>query len=574
MTTAALLGLSLLIRTAAAAYPLVLYRRLRERRLLWISGAGAALVAEGAFTFGANGALTPLAISVLALMLVVLAGTVFTTRVWTVRQLERSEALHRMTLESGSDAVFISDDAGILTHLWPPVYEFFGMPADRVGVGESVAVLLGRVQIDRFELEKSGTLKNVEVALPATGNGVRRLLVNVKRVSIDGGTTLFACRDVTRIAGMETSLERALAEVADLKDRFEAEALYLKDELRADYNFEGIIGSSPRLQKMLAALETVANTESTVLIRGETGSGKELVARALHELSGRRERPLVKVNCAALPASLVESELFGHEKGAFTGAGERKPGRFELADLGTLFLDEVGELPLELQAKLLRVVQEGEFHRVGGTKTVRVDVRLLAATNRDLKAEVQAGRFRSDLFFRLEVFPIDVPALRERPEDLLLLASHFLEIVGATLGRPFDGFTHSSVRAMKAYSWPGNVRELRNIVERAAILSKRGKIDLVPFLQDPVAPANTSVLSDRLADVERAHILRVLNDTAWGIEGRDGAAAVLDLRPSTLRSRMKKLGINRSEAGDRKNDGPKLGDGGGNGEAAEPMKLR
>ena len=253
------------------------------------------------------------------------------------------------------------------------------------------------------------------------------------------------------------------------------------------------------------------------------------------------------MNCAALPATLIESELFGHEKGAFTGALERALGRFELAHRGTLFLDEIGELPLELQPKLLRVLQEGEFERVGGSETLRVDVRLLAATNRDLRREVAEGRFRSDLYYRLEVFPVLVPPLRERAEDIPLLAAHFLREVGTSLGRSFDGFTRGSMEAMLAYRWPGNVRELRNVVERAAIVSSGGSVDLTPYLDGPSAgqAAAGDLHSRRLEDVERDHIARVLDDVGWQVEGEGGAAEVLDLHPSTLRARLRKLGIRR-----------------------------
>jgi transcriptional regulator with GAF, ATPase, and Fis domain len=535
---------SVVLRLGAAAWPALLYRRVGDARLLALSAVGGALLIEALIAPKADP--LSLGISGLALVLVAVAGSVFTTRLETVRRLQASERLNRVALENVSDAVFITDDDGVLTHAWPSVGRFFGLRDVGLAPGTRVEELLGPIGLDTARLETDGAVTKLAVDLDLGRGGPRRLLVDVKRVSLDEGTRLYTVHDVTEIAGMESALARTLEELRSLKDRFEAEALYLKDELRSDHNVEGIIGSSPQLRRMLGAIETVAETESTVLIRGETGSGKELVARALHELSGRRERPLVKVNCAALPADLVESELFGHEKGAFTGAVARKLGRFELADGGTLFLDEIGELPLALQPKLLRVLQEGEFERVGGTETIRVDVRLLAATNRNLKAEADAGRFRSDLYFRLEVFPIDVPPLRDRKEDLLLLASHFLADVSSSLGREFEGFTQSSLGAMERYAWPGNIRELRNVVERAAIVAPGDRVDLVPFLPgDDAAPPTDSPLQ-RLVDVEREHVLRVLDETDWTIEGPDGAAEILGLHPSTLRSRMKRLGIRRT----------------------------
>jgi DNA-binding NtrC family response regulator len=310
-----------------------------------------------------------------------------------------------------------------------------------------------------------------------------------------------------------------------------------------------LVGESAALARLRERIAQVAPTDSTVLIQGETGTGKELVARAIHESSGRRERPLVRINCAALPRELVESELFGHEKGAFTGALQQRRGRFELADGGTLLLDEVGELPLEAQAKLLRVLQEREFERVGGTHSLRVDVRVIAATNRDLQAQVAAGAFRADLYYRLNVFPIHVPALRERREDIPLLLRHFADKAARKLGRALDGIAPEFIERARAHGWPGNIRELENLVERAAIMSCGPVLDGRGLFADETrsgtaAPAQTA--SGNLEQVERAHIFRVLESTRWVIEGERGAARVLGLNASTLRGRLRKLGIRKS----------------------------
>ena len=319
--------------------------------------------------------------------------------------------------------------------------------------------------------------------------------------------------------------ERQQAE-AELR-KLQSEISYLQQEARIHFSVDEMIGTSTPLRKVLQSIERVAGTDSTVLVTGETGTGKELVARAIHTLSPRAGRVLVKVNCAALPAGLVESELFGHEKGAFTGALARKTGRFELAHGGTLFLDEIGDLPLELQAKLLRVLQEGEFERVGGTETLQCDVRLIAATHRDLEQEIAAQRFRSDLYFRLNVFPIHVPALRERPADIPLLAWHFAQQYCRKLGRRIETITPATLRALTEYHWPGNVRELENVIERAVIITRGDTLELGEW---PPTHAGFAAASParRLADVERRHILEVLEATRWRVSGANGAAALLE----------------------------------------------
>jgi DNA-binding NtrC family response regulator len=314
------------------------------------------------------------------------------------------------------------------------------------------------------------------------------------------------------------------------------------DEMRG-----AIVGDSPPVRRVLEQVAQVAPTDSTVLILGETGTGKELVARAIHDASRRRERPLVKVNCAALPRELVESELFGHEKGAFTGATQQRRGRFDLADGGTVFLDEVGELPLEAQAKLLRVLQEREFERVGGTRTLKTDVRVIAATNRDLQAQVAAGAFRSDLFYRLNVFPIEVPPLRERREDIPALARHFATKAARRIGKSVNGVAPAFLERAAAYHWPGNIRELENLVERALIMSNGPLLDAAELgAAGAATPPIGSRVEGTLQELERSHIRRVLESTHWMIEGERGAARILGINPSTLRGRMRKLGIRKT----------------------------
>jgi Nif-specific regulatory protein len=339
------------------------------------------------------------------------------------------------------------------------------------------------------------------------------------------------------------ALRAALAEVERLTTRLQAENVYLQEELTTTHHCDEIIGQSRALQEVLGRVAQVAPTDATVLIQGETGTGKELIARAIHRRSRYRERPLVKVNCATLPAGLVESELFGHERGAFTGAVSRKIGRFELADGGTIFLDEIGELPLELQAKLLRVLQEGEFERVGGTQTITVNARVIAATNRDLATAVQAGSFRADLFYRLNVFPLTLPPLRERQEDIPLLVTCFLARMAKKLGKALTGLSDDSMARVMRYAWPGNVRKLHNVLERAAILARGPLVELEEALEPRLQPSDHSLPAASLQGVERAHILRVLEDTNGVIEGPRGAARILGLHPNTLRFRLQKLGI-------------------------------
>ena len=342
------------------------------------------------------------------------------------------------------------------------------------------------------------------------------------------------------------AIENALAyqEIAELKNKLAEEKLYLEEEIRTEYTFEEIVGESPALKRVLSQVETVATTGSSVLILGETGTGKEVIARAIHDLSQRRERTFVKVNCAAIPTGLLESELFGHERGAFTGAIAQRAGRFELAHHGTLFLDEVGDIPLELQPKLLRVLQEQEFERLGSTRTLRVDVRVVAATNRDLPQMVEERLFRSDLYYRLNVFPIVVPPLRDRAEDIPLLVRYFAQKHARRMDRRIETIPTEEMEALTRYHWPGNVRELENLIERAVILS-RGPTLHVPLPENRPSGEVPPASSVTLEAAEREHILRTLRNTKWVIAGPNGAAARLGMKRTTLQSRMSKLGISR-----------------------------
>ena len=358
---------------------------------------------------------------------------------------------------------------------------------------------------------------------------------------IIGAVAVF--RDVTKQQESDKALREALSQVQALSEQLQAENTYLQSEIDENWNNSGLVGQSNNFRKLLEQVSLVSKTDSTVLILGENGTGKELIARNIHRLSKRANSTIIKVNCAAFTPSLLESELFGHEKGAFTGATERRKGRFELADKGTLFLDEIGELSLEAQSKLLRVLQEQEFERVGGNQTIKVDIRIIAATNKDLLKMVQDGDFRMDLFYRLNVFPLNMPALRERLDDLPLLCQNIIAELSRKLGKTIKGISKASLKQLASYHWPGNIRELQNVLEREVILSQSPLIQIKQDFHANLDASNTAQLT--LAEMEKGYIEQVLEQCAGKIGGANGAAKLLDLPESTLRSKMKKLGIRR-----------------------------
>jgi formate hydrogenlyase transcriptional activator len=467
-------------------------------------------------------------------------------------------------------------------------YRFPGTPCQRVAAGYVCSTVTGLQQAFPEDVWLQQIAADSYVGVPMkTASG--RVLGHVAVLHTEpmhptdddvAVLEIFAARGAAELERMqaESALRAALQEVERLRERLQTENLYLRDEIRGEHNFEEMIGKSEPWQRLMRRLEPAAATDSTVLITGETGVGKELVARALHIRSPRRARPLIKVNCAAIPPGLIESELFGHVKGAFTGASERRIGRFELADKGTIFLDEIGELALDAQVRLLRVLQEREFEPVGSSQSLRADVRVIAATNRKLEQAVKDGAFRADLYYRLNVIPLEVPPLRERRSDIAALALHFMHRAARKMGRPVHGISSAMLAALERYDWPGNVRELENVIERAMVLSSGAALELDPAFGEIVGvsagaptegrapalqmasagqversaalqardpePAPSSVLT--LEEAERRHILAALEATGWVIEGPRGAAKALNLTPSTTRSRMKKLGIRRA----------------------------
>jgi formate hydrogenlyase transcriptional activator len=434
------------------------------------------------------------------------------------------------------------------------IHEELSVPLEKSPAGQAFAARLpqrySRADLERFD-------SDITRRLIAEGVHAECCVPLITRERVLGTLNVASFRDsafppedldlLSQVAAqVAIAVENALAfqEIAELKNKLTEEKLYLEDEIRTEHNFEEIVGESPSLKTLLSQVQTVAPTDSTVMITGETGTGKELIARALHNLSARRDRTFVKINCAAIPTGLLESELFGHEKGAFTGAIAQRIGRFELADKGTLFLDEVADIPLELQPKLLRVLQEQEFERLGSTRTRRVDVRVVAATNRDLARMVENGAFRSDLFYRLNVFPLAVPALRERREDVATLVRYFAQRYARRINRHIETVSAESIAALERYHWPGNVRELENLIERAVILSPSPVLH-IPLSELKLNPDGHTAGLATLAEAERDHILRALEESKWVLGGPKGAAALLGTKRTTLQSRMQKLGIFR-----------------------------
>jgi PAS domain S-box-containing protein len=491
----------------------------------------------------------------------------FVERKQAENALHAIEALNRAILASALDSVITVDHRGIIVEFNPAAEKTFGYQRT-YAIGRQVADLLVPPALrDKHDRGLARFMANPAADTPHKRIETIAMRSDGKEIPIElaiapihlDGEPMFTgyIRDITSRKQAEEALRHAVAEVQRLKDRVEADNLYLREELSEAHRAGEIVGSSEAIRKVLRQVAQVAVTDMTVLILGETGTGKELVARAMHANSARRGRPLVKVNCSALPAELMESELFGHEKGAFTGAATKRIGRFELADGGTIFLDEIGDLALSLQAKLLRVLQEGEFERLGSSKTIRVNVRVITATNRDLSDAMRKEAFRSDLYYRLAVYPITIPPLRERKEDIRLLAESFLEEASRRLGRGFEAIPRRVLEALQRYDWPGNVRELQNVIERAAVTST-GRFLQLPEEWHPDPQGNESLSQGNvfesgssgaaftLEGLERAHILQVLNQTRWRIEGPKGAAVILGLHPSTLRSRMNKLRISRS----------------------------
>jgi PAS domain S-box-containing protein len=497
------------------------------------------------------------------------ASSDITERMLAQRALVESEARFRNMADTAPVMIWIADINKNATYFNQQWLEFTGRPLQQeIGNGWTNGI---------HPLDLDGSMKLFDAAFDS--REPFRMEYRLRRADgsyrwvIDSGTPRLSSTgeflgyigssvDITDRKESEAALvfahealENAYGEVNQLKAQLQEENIYLQEEIKLQQNFGEIVGASDALKYVLFKIEQVAPTDSTVLITGETGTGKELVARAIHTASTRRDRPMVKVNCAALSASLIESELFGHEKGSFTGALARKIGRFELADGATLFLDEIGELPLELQVKLLRVIQEGEFERLGSSKTVKVDVRIIAATNRNLKEQVNKGLFREDLWYRLNVFPITVPPLRQRRDDIPMLIDHFANTFSRKLGKEINSVAPATINALRNYAWPGNVRELANVIERAVINTHGPVLRVREQLQTANGDGSQTTVASTLEEVERDYIIRVLEDRGWRIEGPQGAAHVLGMNPSTLRTRIGKLGINKPSQQAARNGG-------------------
>jgi len=480
--------------------------------------------------------------------------------------LKISETRYRRLFEAAQDGILILDaETGQIVDVNPFLLEMLGYSHEELlgkklweigtfrDIEASKAISLelkskGYVRYHDLPLEtKEGRTIAVEfVSNVYQVNHHKVIQCNIRDTTERKHTAEALKNSYNELERQTVELRTALAEIKTLKDQLEAENIYFREKTKLKGHFVNIIGQSDGLKYVLYRAEQVAPSNTTVLILGETGTGKELIAAAIHNMSPRKERPLITVNCAALPANLIESELFGREKGAFTGADTRQVGRFEIANGSTLCLDEIGELPLELQAKLLRVIQHGEFERLGSSHTIKVDVRIVATTNRDLEEEVRKGRFRQDLYYRLNVFPITVPPLRQRKEDIPLLVGAFIERYARKLGKQITSVQKKTMKTLQDYPWPGNVRELESVLERAAILCSGPVLTLADKLEISTPSVFSSIRT--LEEVERNQMLKILSETRWRIEGKNGAAAILGLNPSTLRARMHKLGILRPEA--------------------------
>lgn len=463
------------------------------------------------------------------------------------RALDEYESLIHALIEHAPLEIAIKDIKGRYIRVNPESHRLFHT-TDKIK-GTKSSGHLPEIYAEQFEahdrsvLETQKSIQREHIIPGEQGDRVLRIVKfpiydDVEQVQAIGSIGI----DITDLRRTEEMLKHSLVEVERLKEQLHAENVYLKEEIQRDHSFEDIVGRSTALKQVLHQIEQVAASDATVLLQGETGTGKELIARAIHHLSHRKDRALIKIDCSTLPPALIESELFGHDRGAFTGAIQEKVGRFGLADRATVFLDEVGDLPIELQPKLLRVLQEGEFERVGSTKTHKVDVRIIAATNRNLLDAVRAGNFREDLFYRLSVFPVSVPPLRERVRDVPLLVEHFVKKYARRMGKRIDQIPKEMIETLEAHSWPGNVRELENLIERAVILTNGVTLNAADVDATCSGTSYQVHASLSLRTVERDHILRVLKESN-GIVSQ--AARALGVPNGTLRSRMKKLGITR-----------------------------
>jgi len=484
--------------------------------------------------------------------------------------LRKSEEYFKSITQNSSDVIIIVNKLGTITYVSPSVERFSGYKTTDL-IGKDAFDFIAAADIDKAIHDFGEAILTKGIDIP---NSFRMRHKNGSEIVVEGlGKNLLDdpvvkgfvmnVRDVTERKKMEEALQKshdelelrveeqtvelkkALSEIEAMKDLLEAENIYFRQENKMKHRFENIIGQSDGLKYVLYRAQQVASMNTTILILGETGTGKELIAAAIHNMSARKERPLIMVNCAALPGNLIESELFGREKGAFTGADIRRMGRFEVANGSTLCLDEIGELPLELQGKLLRVIQHNEFERLGSSQTIKVDVRIVATTNRNLEEEVRNCRFRQDLYYRLNVFPITVPPLRQRKDDIMPLVKAFTERYSRKMGKQITSIQNETMKVLQDYSWPGNIRELESVIERAVILCPGPVLELVDKLGTSSCEFSSTMKT--LEETERNQILKILSETKWRIEGKDGAATILGIHPSTLRAKMHKFKIVRQQ---------------------------